>query len=252
MSAQTPSYARLARWYDAIYDDRGKSYADEAGAVLALAAAEQAGGPGDGTVRSVLDVACGTGRHLAEFARRVGEIAGVDGSGEMLAIARARLGGGVRLVEADFRDFSLDATFDLVTCLFSSIGHVADAAELDAAVACMAAHVAPHGVLCLEPWLVPEGVRPGGVRDLVTAETDDGLVARAASSRQVGAAIELDFAWAIAEVDGVSTVEEHLLLPLFTRERYLDAFRAAGLRPAWLDQAAGWPGTRGLVLARRE
>jgi SAM-dependent methyltransferase len=242
MSDALDSYGALARWYDAIYDARGKDYAAEAQELLGLA--RQHGG----AVRSVLDVACGTGRHLAAFgAEGVAELAGVDASADMLAVARQRLGSAAVLTQGDLRGFDLDRRFDVVTCLFSSIGHVADDSELDAAVAAMARHVAPGGVLLLQPWLTPDTVRPGGVRDLVCATTDDGVVARAARSHLEGDTTILAFAWAIATEDGVQTVEERLRMPVFSQWRYLAAVERAGLTPRWLEAPGRWAG-RGLVI----
>jgi SAM-dependent methyltransferase len=245
MTDAPSTYRGLARWYDAIYDARGKDYAAEARALLDVAR-EHGVRP-----RSLLDVACGTGRHLAAFAADIDELAGVDVSPDMLAIARTRLGSDVPLVEGDMGSFDLGRRFDVVTCLFSAIGHVADADELDAALAAMARHVAPGGVLLLEPWLTPETVRPGGVRDLVCATTDDGVVARAASSRLDGHVAVISFAWAIATADGVQTAEEHLRLPIFSQQRYLTAVERAGLTPRWHDGPGLWAG-RGLVIGRSE
>jgi SAM-dependent methyltransferase len=245
MSDAPSSYGGLARWYDAIYDARGKDYAAEAQALLAVARQHES------PARSLLDVACGTGRHLAAFAADVDELAGVDASVDMLAIARTRLDPRVSLVQGDLRGFDLGRRFDVVTCLFSSIGHVADEDELDAGVAAMARHVAPGGVLLLEPWLTPETVRPEGVRDLVCATTDDGVVARAVSSRLDGDTTVLAFAWAVATEGGVETAEERLRMPLFTRERYLAAVERAGLTPRW-DEPVGLGADRGLVIGRRD
>jgi SAM-dependent methyltransferase len=245
MSDAPSSYHGFARWYDAIYDARGKDYAAEAQSLLDLARSQ--GAP----VRSLLDVACGTGRHLAAFAAHLDEVAGLDASLEMLAIARTRLDPRVPLVAADLRTFDLGRRFDVVTCLFSAIGHVADERELDQALAAMARHVAPGGVLLLEPWLTPDTVRPGGVRDLVCATTDDGVVARAASSHLDGEVVVIAFAWAVATEDGVQTAEERLRMPVFGQQRYLAAVERAGLTPRWHAEPGRWA-SRGLVVARRD
>ena len=245
MSDRAPSYHDLAGWYDALYDARGKDYDREARVLLELAAAHGV------EVERLLDVACGTGRHLASFAGHLDELAGTDDSAEMLTIAAARLGSEVALHEADLRSFDLGRTFDLVTCLLSSIGHVEDGQELDAAVAAMAAHVAPGGMLMIEPWLTPEQIRDDGVRDLVTAEQDDGVIARVASSRREGDVVALSFAWAVATPGGVATLEEHLRMPLFTPERYVAAVEGAGLVGQWLEEVEGLAAGRGLLIGRR-
>lgn len=245
MTEPAPSYHDLAGWYDALYDARGKDYHAEAAAILALAR------EGGATPSSLLDVACGTGRHLEVFAQHLDEVAGTDSSTEMLTIASSRLGAEVLIAEADLRTLDLGRTFDVVTCLFSSIGHVADVDELDRAVAAMAAHVAPGGMLVIEPWLTPDVVVPGGIRDLVTARTPDGVVARAGSSREDGEVLVVSFAWAVATASGTATLEESHRMPLFTRERYLQAVEAGGLEASWLEEVPGMGLGRGLLLGRR-
>ncbi len=246
MSEAVPSYHDLAGWYDALYEAGGKDYVAEARAVLEVVGELRGAPPG-----SLLDAACGTGRHLAVFADAVDEVAGLDVSPEMLAIAAGRLGPAVRLHEADLRTFDLGRTFDAVTCLFSSIGHVADADELDTAIAVMADHVAPGGVLVVEPWLTPDRVVPGGIRTLDSAETDEGVVARAVTSREEGEHLLVEFGWAVATTRGVATLEERHRLPLFTRERYLASVEAAGLTASWRDDVAALQTHRGLLLGHR-
>lgn len=67
----------------------------------------------------ILDVGCGTGRHAREFARRGYPVTGIDFSPEMLAEARRRTPENlpVTYVEANAREFMLDAMFDYAICL---------------------------------------------------------------------------------------------------------------------------------------
>jgi ubiquinone/menaquinone biosynthesis C-methylase UbiE len=81
-------------------------------------------------VQSVLDCACGTGRHLLLFHDLGCEIWGSDVSEAMLAQARkntAQLGGDVLLQQADYRDLPqhFHRSFDAVVCL-GSIGYMPD------------------------------------------------------------------------------------------------------------------------------
>ncbi|MGH2738086.1 MAG: class I SAM-dependent methyltransferase [Actinomycetota bacterium] len=71
---------------------------------------------------SLLDVACGTGKHL-ELLRGHFDEAGVDLDPDMIAPARDRLGEDVPLVVADMTELNLGRTFDVVTCLFSSMAY---------------------------------------------------------------------------------------------------------------------------------
>jgi SAM-dependent methyltransferase len=105
-----------AKLYDTIYGD--KPYAAEASFVVERL--EQALGR---RPRTLLDIACGTGRHAAEFAAMGIEVTGVDINDELLAHARERVPD-VEFVAQDMTELDLgDARFDAVTCLFDSIGY---------------------------------------------------------------------------------------------------------------------------------
>ena len=75
----------------------------------------------------LLDMGCGTGRHLVHFAARGFEVTGVDLSAEMLAVARGKLAGenlSAALVRGDIcnlRDLA-DGSFDYAICMFSTLG----------------------------------------------------------------------------------------------------------------------------------
>jgi SAM-dependent methyltransferase len=73
--------------------------------------------PEDGVGRRLLDIGCGTGHHLARMRSRGFDVAGVDGSREMLAHARiANPGVEVRQADVERLPFP-DASFDFVLCV---------------------------------------------------------------------------------------------------------------------------------------
>jgi SAM-dependent methyltransferase len=77
----------------------------------------------------LIDLGCGTGRLLIEFARRGHWVLGVDLSREMLAVARdksERAGVSVHLLHANITalDGIASAGFDRAACLFSTLGMV--------------------------------------------------------------------------------------------------------------------------------
>lgn len=233
-------YDRHAVFYDAIYAARDRDPAADVDLLLGLA--DERGV----TVRSVLDVACGTGLHAAELAERLDVVVGVDLSAEMLAIARERAPE-LEFHEGDYRTFDVGRRFDLVTCLFSAIGHVDDEDGLRRAMARMAAHVAPGGLLLVEAWLTPDEVIPGGKRDAIVVETEDGHVARLGSSLPKGDVLEVQFAWAVSSPAGCEVEVERQRTPLFTADQYVDAVAAAGLEAEWIAEPSGLSG-RPLVL----
>ena len=130
-------FDRTAHLYDLLYSF--KDYDAESATLVELIRSRHA----DAT--SLLDVACGTGRHLELLRASFPDVAGVDIEPGLLEVARTRLPG-VPFTNADMRTFDLGRTFDAVTCLFSSIGYLADLDELSTAVRRMAAHLAPGGV----------------------------------------------------------------------------------------------------------
>src|SRR5690554_4042599 len=87
--------------------------------------------------RSLLDVGCGTGKHL-ETLQDFFEVERLDLNADLLEIARDRCPG-VPLHLASMVDFRLDRSFDVVACLFSSIGYVRTVENLRSAIASMAA-----------------------------------------------------------------------------------------------------------------
>jgi SAM-dependent methyltransferase len=211
-------FARSARYYDVIYGF--KDYAAEA---AELDRRIQEARPGAATL---LDVACGTGAHL-RFLTASYRCEGVDISPELLAIAAERVPDAV-LHEADMTSFSLGRRFDAVVCLFSSIGYVGTPERLDAAIGAMASHLAPGGVLLVEPWLEPEVWQDGHLSALFVDEEDVKL-ARLGVARTEGRLAVLELAHLIATRDGVERFDERHELALFTVDEHLAAFRRAGL-----------------------
>lgn len=75
----------------------------------------------------LLDLGCGTGRHVVHFARRDFDVTALDLSPHMLDVCRHKLvraGLHATLVEHDLCDLDLfePASFDYVLCMFSTLG----------------------------------------------------------------------------------------------------------------------------------
>jgi SAM-dependent methyltransferase len=220
-------FTETADLYDLVYSF--KDYPEEVARLRAMVGRE--GG-------TLLDVACGTGRHLALLAEHY-RAEGVDLDPAMVELARAR---GVRAGVGDLLTLDLGRRFDVVACLFSSIGYVADLAR---AVERLAAHAAPGGVVVVEPWLAPEQIRFGHV-GLLTAEADAVKVARMTSLHVDGRECLMEFQYLIGRPGAVEHRTERHRTWLWTRDEYAGAFAAAGLE-AVLDEE-GLMG-RGLWLA---
>lgn len=141
------SYRGLhSRYYDLIYAD--KPYDEQAAFVVELLRTRGVGGG------RLLDVACGTGRHAAAFARGGFAVTGVDYNDELLAVARERVPD-VEFVQADMRQLDLGGGFDAVTCLFDSIGYPLTDEGVAAALASIGAQVCDGALVVVEFLFAP-------------------------------------------------------------------------------------------------
>ncbi|WP_409240288.1 class I SAM-dependent DNA methyltransferase [Streptomyces sp. PA5.6] len=228
--------AEDAEIYDLIHQGRGKDYATESQHVLEMIRARKP------DAASLLDVACGTGTHLRFFRDDFASVEGLDQSVDMLTAAKEALPD-VRLNLGDMRSFHLGRTFDALTCLFSSIGHMRTTAELDAALGCFARHTARGGVVVVDPWWFPETFIPGYVAgDVIRAEGR--TIARVSHSSREGNATRMNVHYLVADAEsGVRHLTESTLITLFTEREYRTAFERAGLSPAYVEGGVAGRGT---------
>ena len=127
----------LARYYDLIYS--GKNYKKEVAVVTALICQFKRSAGND-----LLEIACGTGGH-ARYLRNHFHVVATDNNPQMLRIARRKVKG-VTFKQADMIDFDLGRQFDVVACLFSSIGYVKTLGNLKRTLRNFAQHLKPGGV----------------------------------------------------------------------------------------------------------
>ncbi len=212
-------FSKSAAFYDAVYAASGKDYASEAAWLRAAISREV------GEHARLLDVACGTGMHLAML-RTDAAVEGLDADAAMIAIARERLPD-VSLHVARMQDFRAKGRFDVALCMFSSIGYVANEDELRATCRNVAAHLDPGGLFFLEPWLEPADWREGK-GDAVFVNEPALKVARMGTSERYGDTSVLRFEYLVLEPDGLSRFSETHVLQLFSDAQYRSALLDAG------------------------
>lgn len=243
MTAPGGSYIQSAAWYDRIYAGIGKDYRAEAAIVDGLALARCPG------ASSLLDVGCGTGLHLEQFEALYDEVWGIDLEPAFVRRAHERCPAPSRVSVGDMRSFDLKRTFDVVTCLFSAIGHVGDETGLRAAIATMTKHVAPGGVLIVEPWRAPSDGRAGefGVQ---VAEAPGSTLVRANQTSSDGDVSVVRFAWIEVTAEGIERADEVLRLTRFSPEQIRGAFEASDLDASFDERGCNDDG-RGLWIGLR-
>ena len=230
-------YERSAHLYDLMYVRR--DYTTTAEEIHAIAAEElpEAG--------RLLDVGCGTGRHLEVLGRWYDE-EGLDINPSMLQQAHARCPR-LPLHEADMRTFDLGRSFDLIVCLFSAIGHVETAEAMRRSVERMAAHLSSPGLLIVEPWFTPDSFWDGHLAANFQTESDTKL-AWMYRQRREGLRAILDIHYLVGGEGQPEYIVERQALGLFTPQEMAEAFEDVGLDVSYRESEI-W--NRGLYVARR-
>ncbi|HLY20951.1 MAG TPA: class I SAM-dependent methyltransferase [bacterium] len=219
-------FTKSVAWYDAVYS--WKNYEREAHR-LRLLMDQHARRP----ITTLLDVACGTGQHITHLKPHY-TVEGLDLDLAMLNLARRRHPD-VTFHQGDMRAFDLGRRFDAVTCLFASVAYCRSTVELAQTVGCMAKHVNPGGLVIVEPFLGPEQFKPGYL-GAIFVDRPDLKIARIHTSSVSGQAAAILFHYLVGTPDGVEHFTERHEMTMFTRDEYLVALEAAGLRAARDDE----------------
>ncbi len=227
-------FSESAEYYDLIY--RSKNYRGEAEKLRDLFARYVPG------ARSILDVACGTAEHvrfLSEY-----QTAGLDIDPAFIRLAKKKL------PQADFHvgdmsRFQLGTKFDVILCLFSSVGYLLDDGSIRSALSCFRNHLKPGGAIFIEPW-IESGAWLSRPADLVAAEDGERKVCRVMSSKRDGDRSFLDAHYLFVNGADVRYATERHELRLLNREQWSNFFRNAGLRVEYLEEGLM---SRGLYVA---
>src|SRR3989339_606134 len=107
------SYDIFAKFYDSVMGDR----------MMERMAIEKLIKRHKPFAKSILELGCGTGIFLKYFFDRGYDVAGIDLSEKMLAVARRRIPDADLFIQ-DMTKFSLAKRYDVILCLFDSINHV--------------------------------------------------------------------------------------------------------------------------------
>lgn len=227
-----------AEFYDLIYTTF-KDYRNESGQIARLLRQLNP------TCTTLLDVACGTGEHARLLAHAGFTVDGLDLDAGFVRIARQKHPGG-RFFEADMGTFRLPYRYDAVLCLFSSIGYLRTIDRVDEALTCFREHLAPGGVVVVEPWFAPGALEHGRIAHN-TGEADGIRVTRTSRVEIAGRLSRLHFDYEITDGSGTRRASEVHELGLYTSTELRAAFRRAGLEASY--DPTGFS-DRGLYLAR--
>lgn len=232
-------YSKTARLYDKLY--ARKDYAGEVQRLISFLGIES-----DKKQLTLLDVACGTGFHI-EHLRKHFHVEGLDICPELLEVARER-NPDTFFHLADMMEFDLGKQFDVITCLFSSIGYVKTLDKLRSAVRSMVAHLKPDGVMVIEPWFTPENWHANTVHALYIDEPEL-KIARISTSFVKEKVSVFDLHHLVGTPEGTEHLVEHHELGLFKVEEMISFTEEAGLTVEY--DPDGLTG-RGLYIGKRK
>jgi len=213
-------WADIAEYYDELYV-KPEQYQREATKVIALIETYKRSGG-----NQLLDLACGTGGHIPYWRNRY-SVTGLDLSPAMLKHAIQKFPD-VEFHLDDMVNFNLGHSFDVLVCLYGSIGIVRTVDNLNKALANFAASIKLGGILCLTPWSTQEEFEPKIVIDAVKLPSV--RICRMENvKRKAPGLIEVDFHHLIGRNGIVTYHIQSFEIGLFSRQQYLDAIASVNL-----------------------
>jgi SAM-dependent methyltransferase len=236
-------YADLADWYHLITPPR--EYADEARHVERLLAAGRAAPPA-----TMLELGCGGGNLASHLT--VPELVLTDLSEDMLRVSR-RINPGREHLRGDMRTLRLGRRFDAVL-VHDAIDYMLTEDDLAAALATVAAHLAPGGAAVLLPDATAESFAPGSSHG--GDDGDDGRAVRylewVREPAPGATTYDMDFVFVLREPGGATRVaHDPHVCGLFPQAAWDRLIAAAGLVQVDVAGVADpWPGAHVPMVVR--
>jgi SAM-dependent methyltransferase len=230
-------YNESIQYYDKIYSQI-KNYKQEVEYLI-----ETIGQYGDFSNKELLDVACGTGEHLKYFKSHF-RAEGIDISAESVRLAKEK-NPELTIHLGDMRSFLIGKRFDIITCLFSSIGYMISIQDLISAIGNMKRHLKHRGLMLIEPWITPDNWKVGHISLAVVDE--EGLkIVRMSTSRKLENLSAFDLHYLVGTPENTTYFTETHQMGLFTNEEMKNSFTANQLRVEYDPKG---PFGRGLYIA---
>ncbi len=182
-------YRDLAKYYDLIY--HWKDYPKEANKIKNII---------DKYKKSdwnlLLEIACGTWEHLKYFQNDF-VCMWTDINQWILDVAKSKLKK-IDFKKVDMVNFDLKKKFDVILCLFSSIGYIKTYKNLEKTLKNFAMHIKNGGVVIIEPWFTKDSYKPGKPH-MKVYDGDDLKISRLTVSQQKDNLSIMDMHYLIAE-----------------------------------------------------
>lgn len=232
----------FAEYYDLFYLGK-KDYEKEAKILENII--QKLGSKKSGTL---LDVGCGTGEHLKYLSSNF-DCTGLDINRRMIQIAKSKV------PDAEFKvanmiDFKFRSKFDVIICLFSSIGYVQSFHNLVKTIENLFRHLNDTGLVLVEPWVFKKDFKKGHI-SLDTIEEDELKFVRMARSAISESTWFIYMHYLVGKNEEIKHFSEvHKMLALNYQD-YVEAFKSSGFKDTRYLTENLWDGCRGLFTARK-
>ena len=162
-------FEQYSVYYDRIYRD--KDYQEECNYLKSIFDTY-----GEGKVRTVLDVGCGTGSHALILSAMGYDVTGIDLSEKMLRIAVNKAEHQkkqINFLQGDIRHLDLSQKFDAVVAMFNVLGYLTTNRDIENAFKSMRKHLHPGGLFVGDAWYGPAVLneKPGEREKFVEQES---------------------------------------------------------------------------------
>jgi len=195
--------------------------------------------------QSLLELACGTGIHSGYLSEYFA-VEGLDISQEFVDIAGKR-NPSSKFYQGDMINFKLVKKYDIITCLFSSIGYVKTLGNLEKTFENVSEHLKSGGLFVVEPWFTYETWTPGKVHAILIDEPQL-KIARMNTSFRDGRLSYFDLHYLIGTPEGTEHFAERHELGLFEKEEMIAVFEKTGFEVVYYPE--GITG-RGLYVGKK-
>lgn len=238
---ETDDLEVFAEYYDQIYATRIKDYEKEVEILRNVISEIE-----HRKSKTLLDVGCGTGNHLKYLSNDF-DCTGVDINGRMIEIARKKVAGAIFEV-ANMISLRLKDRFDVITCLFSSIGYVQNFENLVKTLEGFYEHLNDSGVLIVESWVFKKDFKKGTM-SLDSFEDEDVKFVRMATSKITRSHWLVFMHYLIGRNGEIKYLRELHKLALLGYEDYIKAFELAQFQDIKFLKDNLWKDCRGLFIA---
>lgn len=144
-------FKSYADYYDILYSD--KNYEGECDFLESIFRSYSRD-----TIRSVLDLGCGTGGHALVLGERGYEVTGIDTSSEMLGIGRKKAERrkiDVEFLRGDIRRIELERRFDVVISMFAVMGYQIANEDIISVFKTASKLLGKNGLFIFDVWYGP-------------------------------------------------------------------------------------------------